>query len=42
MTDRKPAVALIVGKKNKKFIKRLEKVADKFNIKIFFIQKIEK
>ena len=42
MTDRKSAVALIVGKKDKKFIKRLEKVADKFNIKIFFIQKIEK
>ncbi len=42
MTTRKPAVALIVGAKDKKFIKRLEKVADEFNIKIFFIQKIEK
>jgi hypothetical protein len=42
MTDRKSAVALIIGKKDKKFIKRLEKVADTFNIKLFFIQKIEK
>jgi len=41
MTKKKPAVALIVSKKDKRFIKRLEKVADEFNIKIFFIQKIE-
>ena len=42
MTNRKPAVALIVNKKDKRFIKRLEKVANKFKIKIFFIQKIER
>jgi hypothetical protein len=42
MTDRKSAVALIIGKKDKKYIKRLEKVTNEFNIKIFFIKKIEK
>jgi hypothetical protein len=39
MTNKKPAVALIVGKKDKKFLKRLKKVTSKFNIKIFIIEK---
>jgi hypothetical protein len=42
MTNKKPAVALIVGKKDKKFLKRLKKVTSEFNIKIFIIEKIEK
>jgi len=40
-TNRKPAVALIVGKKDEKFLKRIRKVAKEFNIKIFIIDKIE-
>ena len=42
MTKRKPAVALIVGKNDKKYLKRLRKVTKEFNIKIFLIDKIEK
>ena len=39
MTNRKPAVALIVGKKDKKFLKRLETVANKFDIRIIILKK---
>jgi len=39
MSGRQPAVALICGKNDERFLKRLEKVAKKENIKIFIIQK---
>jgi len=39
MTKRKPAVALIVSKKDKRYIKRLEKVAKKLGIKVFLIKR---
>jgi hypothetical protein len=39
MTYKKPAVALIVGEKDNRFLKRLKKVAYKHNIKIFVIKK---
>ena len=39
MTNRKPAVALIVGKKDNKFLKRLETVANKFDIRIIILKK---
>jgi len=38
-TQKKPAVALIIGKKDQKYLKRLEVVANKFNIKIIKIKK---
>jgi hypothetical protein len=41
MTQKEPAVGLIVGKKDTRFLKRLEKVANKFSIKIFIIKKEE-
>lgn len=41
MTGKKPAVALIVDiKKEKRYLTRLEKVAQKSNIKIIIIDKI--
>jgi len=39
MTDKIPAVGLICGKKDKRFIKRLNTVAQKENIKVFILQK---
>jgi len=39
MTDKKPAVALIVGEKDNRFIQRLEKVTQELNIKVFIIKK---
>jgi len=42
MTDKKPAVALIVGEKDKRYLKRLQKVADELDIKIYKIEKEEK
>ncbi|MEO1928513.1 MAG: hypothetical protein ABGX26_07480 [Nautiliaceae bacterium] len=42
MTHRKPAVALIVGDKDKRYIKRLDKVAKKLGIKVFLIEKEKK
>jgi hypothetical protein len=39
MTNKKPAVALIVGKKDKKYLKRLKLVADKLDIKVIKINK---
>jgi len=38
MTGKKPAVALIVGSRGKKYLKRLEKVANHYGIKIFIIR----
>ena len=42
MTDKKPAVGLIVGEKDERYLKRLEKVADELGIKIYTIEKEEK
>jgi len=39
MTGKKPAVALIIGSKGKKYLKRLEKVANHYGIKIFIIRR---
>ena len=39
MTGKKPAVALICGKKDKRYLKRLNKVAKKEHIKIFILEK---
>jgi hypothetical protein len=41
MTQKQPAVGLIVGKNDIRFLKRLEKIADKFDIKVFIIKKEE-
>ena len=41
MTQKQPAVGLIVGKNDVRFLKRLEKIADKFDIKVFIIEKEE-
>jgi len=38
MTDKKPAVGLIVGKKDERYLKRLETVGDKINIRIIKIK----
>jgi len=42
MTGKKPAIGLIIGKKDAKYVKRIKRVTDKFNIKIFKIDKMEK
>jgi len=39
MTDKKPAIGLIVGENDARFLKRLEKVSKKLDIKIFVIEK---
>ena len=39
MTDKKPAVALIVGENDNRFVQRLEKVTEELNIKVFIIKK---
>lgn len=39
MTDKKPAIALIIGQKDQRYIKRLETVSKKLNIKIYKIEK---
>jgi len=39
ITHKKPAVGLICGKKDTRYIKRLQVVAKKENIKVFIIQK---
>ena len=39
MTSKQPAVALIVADNEYRFVKRLEKVTDKFLIKVFIIEK---
>ena len=43
MTGKKPAVALIMNvKKDKRYLKRLQTIAGKFEIKIFIIKKQDK
>ena len=42
MTAKKPAIGLIIGKKDDRYVKRIKKVTQKINIKIFEIDKIEK
>jgi len=39
MTKKEPAIGLIVGKNDSRFLKRLETVSKKFDIKIFVIKK---
>lgn len=39
MTDKQASIALIVTSKDQRFIKRANKLAKKFNIKIFIIEK---
>ena len=39
MTGKKPAVALIIGEKDKRYLKRAKKVAKKYKIKILTIKK---
>ena len=39
MTDKKPAVAIIAGDQDKRYLKRLYKVTNKLNIKTFIINK---
>jgi len=39
MTGKKPAVGLIVGSKDNRFEKRLNRIAKKYNIKVFLINK---
>ena len=39
VTGKKPGVALIVGEKDKRYLKRLNRVASKYNIKVFLIKR---
>jgi len=39
MTERKPAIGLIVNSKDSRYIKRVNKLAKEFDIKIFIIHK---
>jgi len=39
VTGKSPAVALIVGKQDKRFLKRLKRIAKKYKIKVFVIEK---
>lgn len=39
ITNKKPAVALIVGNDDEKYLNRIQTVADKFNIKIIVVDK---
>jgi len=39
MTSKQPAVGLIVGSKDKRYLKRLQKLSKRYNIKIFVIEK---
>ena len=41
MTEKDPAIGLIVGKNDNRFLERLQKVSTKLNIKIFLIKKEE-
>ena len=41
MTGREPAVGLILGNNEHRFLKRLDRVAKNFNIKVFIIKKEE-
>jgi len=39
MTNKKPAVGLIIGHNDDKYLKRLKRIADKYDIKIYKIEK---
>ena len=39
MTNKKPAVGLIIGENDFKYLKRLKRIADKYDIKIYKIEK---
>ena len=39
MTGKEPAVGLIVGEKDARYLKRLRKVANKFDIEVFVLEK---
>ena len=39
MTGKKPAIALIVGERDARFLKRLHQVSDRCNIDIFILKK---
>ena len=39
MTQKKPAIGLIVSKRDNRFLKRLQVISDKFDIKIYIIEK---
>ncbi len=39
VTGKKPAIGLIVGDGDEKYLKRINRVADKFDIKIIILQK---
>jgi len=41
MTGRKAAIALIVGEKDERFLKRLNRVSSKFNIKVYILKREE-
>jgi hypothetical protein len=41
ITSRKPAIVLIIGKKDQRYITRLKRVTDKLNIKVFLINKVD-
>ena len=41
MTGRKAAIALIVGEKDEKFLKRLKRVSSKFDIKVYILKREE-
>jgi len=41
MTDKKPAVGLIVGKKDKRYLKRLDAIAQRYGIRVFIIKKMD-
>lgn len=42
MTGRKPAVGLIVGEKDARYLRRLKVIADKFGIRIIKIKRLER
>ena len=41
MTDKKPAVGLIVGKKDERYLKRLDAIAQRYGIRVFIIKKMD-
>lgn len=42
MTNKKPAVALIVGKKDERYLKRIELVSKELGIKVYRLEKDDK
>ena len=41
MTNKKPAVGLIVGKKDKRYLKRLDTIAQRYRIRVFVVKKMD-